>query len=64
MLSPREIEVLKLVAVALTSAEIARALVISRRTVDHHRANMLAKLGMHNGVELTRYAIRQGLVDP
>ena len=40
------------------------ALVISRKTVDHHRANILEKLGMRNGAELTRYAIRRGLVEP
>lgn len=63
-LTPRELEVLTLVADALTSDEIARALVISRRTVDHHRANILAKLHMRERVELTRYAIRRGLIEP
>ncbi|HEX8122251.1 MAG TPA: LuxR C-terminal-related transcriptional regulator [Solirubrobacteraceae bacterium] len=63
-LTPRELEVLTLVAQAYTSEQIAGTLAISRRTVDHHRANLLAKLGMHNRVELTRYAIRRGLVEP
>jgi DNA-binding NarL/FixJ family response regulator len=63
-LTPRELEVLKLIAEAHTSDEIAEELVISRRTVDHHRANILAKLGMRDRVELTRYAIRRGLVEP
>ena len=63
-LTPRELEVLKLIAEAHTSDEIAETLVISRRTVDHHRANILAKLGMRDRVELTRYAIRRGLVEP
>jgi DNA-binding CsgD family transcriptional regulator len=63
-LTARELEVLRLVARAYTSDQIAEALAISRRTVDHHRANVLAKLGMHNRVELTRYAIRRGLVEP
>jgi DNA-binding NarL/FixJ family response regulator len=63
-LSPRELEVLKLIAEAHTSDEIAETLVISRRTVDHHRASILAKLGMRDRVELTRYAIRRGLVEP
>ena len=40
------------------------ALVISKKTVDRHRANVLEKLGMRNRVELTRYAIRRGLVVP
>jgi FixJ family two-component response regulator len=48
----------------LTSEEIAEQLFISKKTVDRHRANMLARLGMRNRVELTRYAIRRGLVVP
>jgi DNA-binding NarL/FixJ family response regulator len=63
-LTSRELEVLKLIAEAHTSDEIADALVISRRTVDHHRASILAKLGMRDRVELTHYAIRRGLVEP
>jgi DNA-binding NarL/FixJ family response regulator len=63
-LTPRELEVLKLIAEAQTSDEIADTLVISRRTVDHHRASILEKLGMRDRVELTRYAIRRGLVEP
>jgi DNA-binding NarL/FixJ family response regulator len=63
-LTPRELEVLKLVAEGHTSDEIAELLVISRKTVDRHRANMLAKLGMRDRVELTRYAIRRGLIAP
>jgi DNA-binding NarL/FixJ family response regulator len=63
-LTPRELEVLKLVAEGHTSDEIADLLVISRKTVDRHRANMLEKLGMRDRVELTRYAIRRGLIAP
>ena len=63
-LTRRELEVLKLIAEAFTSEQIAQALVISRRTVDHHRASILAKLGMRDRVELTRYAIRRGLIQP
>jgi DNA-binding NarL/FixJ family response regulator len=63
-LSPRELEVLKLIAEGLTSEEIAAQLFISKKTVDRHRANVLEKLGMRNRVELTRYAIRRGLVEP
>jgi DNA-binding NarL/FixJ family response regulator len=63
-LTPRELEVLKLVAEGHTSDEIAEMLVISRKTVDRHRANMLEKLGMRDRVELTRYAIRRGLITP
>lgn len=63
-LSPRELAVLKLIAEAYTSDQIALELSISRRTVDRHRENILAKLGMRDRVELTRYAIRRGLIDP
>jgi DNA-binding NarL/FixJ family response regulator len=63
-LTPRELQVIKLIAEGHTSEEIATALVISRKTVDHHRANILEKLGMRNSAELTRYAIRRGLVEP
>jgi DNA-binding NarL/FixJ family response regulator len=62
-LTPRELEVVKLIAEGHTSEEIAGLLVISKKTVDRHRANMLEKLGMRNRVELTRYAIRRGLVE-
>jgi DNA-binding NarL/FixJ family response regulator len=63
-LTPREQEVVKLIAEAHTSEEIAETLVISKKTVERHRANILEKLGMRNRVELTRYAIRRGLVEP
>jgi DNA-binding NarL/FixJ family response regulator len=63
-LTPRELEVVKLIAEAHGSAEIARMLSISPRTVDRHRENLMAKLGMRDRVELTRYAIRRGLVEP
>lgn len=62
-LTPRERDVLKLIAEAHTSKEIAEALVLSVKTVESHRANILAKLGMRDRVELTRYAIRRGLVE-
>jgi DNA-binding NarL/FixJ family response regulator len=62
-LTPRETEVIKLVAESYTNRQIAEALVISEKTVDRHRANILEKLGMRDRVELTRYAIRNGLVD-
>jgi DNA-binding NarL/FixJ family response regulator len=63
-LTPRESEVVKLVAEGHTSREIADMLVISERTVERHRANALEKLGMRDRVALTRYAIRTGLVEP
>jgi DNA-binding NarL/FixJ family response regulator len=63
-LTPRETEVIKLVAESYTNRQIAEALVISENTVERHRANILEKLGMGDRVELTRYAIRVGLVEP
>jgi DNA-binding NarL/FixJ family response regulator len=63
-LTPREVEVVKLIAEAQTNDQIADQLVISRKTVERHRANILEKLGMRDRVELTRYAIRRGLIEP
>jgi len=63
-LTPREQEVVKLVAEGYTNKQIAQALVISEKTVERHRANILEKLGMRDRVELTRYAIRHGLIEP
>ena len=64
VLTPRELEVLKLIAEAHTSKEIAETLFISVKTVERHRGNILEKLGMRDRVELTRYAIKRGLVEP
>ena len=63
-LTPREQEVVKLIAEAHTSKEIADMLFISIKTVERHRQNILDKLGMSDRVELTRYAIRRGLIQP
>jgi DNA-binding NarL/FixJ family response regulator len=63
-LTPRELEILKLIAEAHSTKEIADILVISPKTVERHRANILGKLGMRDRVELTRYAIRRGLIEP
>jgi DNA-binding NarL/FixJ family response regulator len=62
ILTPRELEIVKLIAEAHTSKEIAELLVISIKTVERHRENILEKLGMRDRVELTRYAIRRGLI--
>ncbi|ADG90080.1 MAG: response regulator transcription factor [Actinomycetales bacterium] len=64
VLTPREEEIVKLIAEGYSSKEIAETLQISVKTVDRHRANVLAKLGMRDRLELTRYAIRAGLVEP
>ena len=61
-LTPREQEVLKLIAEAHTNREIG-ALLLAEKTVESHRGNILRKLGMRDRVELVRYAIRRGLVE-
>ena len=63
-LTARELEIVKLIAEAHTNDEIAELLTISKKTVERHRANILEKLGKNDRVELTRYAIRRGLVEP
>jgi DNA-binding NarL/FixJ family response regulator len=63
-LTPREEEVVKLIAEAHTNAQIAAILHLSEKTVESHRANVLRKLGMRDRVELVRYAIRRGLIEP
>jgi DNA-binding NarL/FixJ family response regulator len=60
-LTERETEVLRLVATGLSYRQIAERLVVSHRTVQNHVQNTLGKLQLHNRVELTRYAIEQGL---
>ncbi|HEU0238861.1 MAG TPA: response regulator transcription factor [Micromonosporaceae bacterium] len=60
----REEQILKLVAEGHTSKQIADMLVISVKTVERHRANILQKLGLQDRLELTRYAIRTGLIQP
>jgi DNA-binding NarL/FixJ family response regulator len=63
-LTTRESEILKLIAEGHTGREIADELVISQKTVDRHRSNILEKLGLRDRVDLTRYAIRRGLIEP
>ncbi len=62
-LTPREMDVVKLIAEAYTNRQIAEILKVSEKTVESHRANVLGKLGMRDRVELVRYAIRRGLVE-
>jgi len=64
VLTPRELEVLKLIAEAHTNREIGEILHLSEKTVESHRGNLLRKLGMRDRVELVRYAIRRGLIEP
>src|ERR671918_163753 len=63
-LTPREQEVVKLVAEAHTNKEIADILHLSEKTVENHRSNAMRKLGMRDRVELVRYAFRRGLIEP
>jgi DNA-binding NarL/FixJ family response regulator len=63
-LTPREQEVLKLIAEANTNREIGAILHLAEKTVESHRANILRKLGMRDRVQLVRYAIRRGLIEP
>ena len=62
-LTPRELDVVKLIAEAYTNKQIGSILNVSEKTVESHRANVLAKLGMRDRVELVRYAVRRGLVE-
>ena len=64
VLTAREDEVVKLIAEGNSSIEIAETLTISVKTVERHRANILQKLGMRDRTQLTRYAIRAGLIEP
>ena len=64
VLTARESEVVKLIAEGCSSKEIAALLVISTKTVERHRANILQKLDMRDRTQLTRYAIRTGLLEP
>jgi two-component system response regulator NreC len=62
-LTPREREVLILIAEGLSNAEIGEKLVISVKTVDRHRENIMRKLNMHSRIDLVKYAIKRGLLD-
>lgn len=63
-LTPRETEILRFVATGMSYKQIAERLVVSHRTIQNHVQNVLAKLQMHNRVELTRYAMERGLDRP
>jgi len=63
-LSPRELEILQLIAEGHSGRQIAQQLTISEKTVDRHRSNILTKLGLRDRLELTRYAIRRGIIEP
>ena len=62
-LTPREQEVMRLLAEGLSSKAVAEKLFISPKTVENHRANIMNKLGLHSTIELVRYAAKLGLID-
>jgi two-component system response regulator NreC len=64
LLTPREKEVLELLAKGSSNEEIAETLTISKHTVARHRENLMRKLELHNRSELVKYAIRKGLISP
>ena len=64
ILTPREEQITKLIAEGNSAKEIAEILMISVKTVDRHRANVLQKLGLRDRLDLTRFAIRTGLIEP
>jgi DNA-binding NarL/FixJ family response regulator len=64
LLTPREQEVVKLIAESSSTKQIAETLAISEKTAERHRSYILEKLGPHDRVEITRYAIRRGLIEP
>ena len=64
ILTPREEQITKLIAEGNSTKEIAETLGISVKTVDRHRANVLQKLGLRDRLDLTRFAIRTGLIEP
>jgi DNA-binding CsgD family transcriptional regulator len=63
-LTPRQMEVLRLMAQGLTTPEIARRLTLSGKTVETHRGEIMKRVGIHDIVGLVRYAVRVGLVTP
>jgi DNA-binding NarL/FixJ family response regulator len=64
VLTAREVEVMRLVAEGCTNQEIAKRLILSIKTVQAHRANVMGKLGLHDITQLVRFAIRHGLIPP
>ncbi len=63
-LTERELEIAKLIAEGRTTPEVAAVLVLSPKTIERHRANILHKLGLRKTTQLARYAVREGLVEP
>lgn len=64
ILTPRQREVLQLIAEGNTSPEIANIMGIDAKTVETHRSNLMSRLGLHDVASLTRYALRKGLIKP
>jgi DNA-binding NarL/FixJ family response regulator len=64
LLTPRELEILELLAEGFSNEDIAQQLTISKHTVARHRENIMSKLNLHNRSELVKYAIRKGIISP
>ena len=62
MLTGREREILKLLAEGYSNQEIAEMLVITPKTVEGHKTNLMSKLGIHNRIDLVKYALRKGII--
>ena len=62
-LTPREQEIMRMLASGLSTKDIADKLFISQKTVENHRTNFMGKLGLHSSIELARYAAKLGLID-
>ena len=62
-MTEREREILKLLAEDHSTQEIAKMLVITPKTVEGHKTNLMAKLGVHNRIELVKYALRKGVIN-
>jgi DNA-binding NarL/FixJ family response regulator len=63
-MSPGELEIVQLIAQGRSGRETAGLLTLSEKTVDRHRTNIFAKLGLRDRLQLTRYAIRRGFIEP
>ncbi|MDA1017884.1 MAG: LuxR C-terminal-related transcriptional regulator, partial [Planctomycetota bacterium] len=63
-LSDRQLEVLKLLATGLSIRNVAETLQLARKTIEHHKRRLMSRIGAENQVEVCRYAIRHGLIEP
>jgi DNA-binding NarL/FixJ family response regulator len=64
LLTPRELQLLRLLASGMSLKNACKSLHVSYKTADKHKVNLMRKLGIHDRVELARYAIRERLIEP